>query len=184
MKRTILLSLALIIAGCTATTHFGFAPASPLSTPAPIEMPMHIDAYLLQEGRAVNVTCDDRQVAIIEQYPNRILVGCAGATPTLTATSTFVPEPTETPYPTEFATPTPDVSDAPVATLTLVPTVILPTVTATPCLIKGNINSNGTKLYFLPDHPAYNTITLTPSAGEMWFCDAASAEAAGWTRAP
>lgn len=137
MKRIVLSLLALILAisGCQAVIDF--APVSPLPTPSAIELPTHLDGYQIAgDTRGVSITCLGRDVAVMEQYPSRILVVCAGATPTPTATLTIVPLLTDTPYPTEFATPTPEV---PVATLTptitppsiLTPTTV-PTATVTP----------------------------------------------------
>lgn len=48
------------------------------------------------------------------------------------------------------------------------------------CLIKGNISSDGRKVYHLPDSPYYERTKIEPDKGERWFCTPAEAEAAGW----
>jgi hypothetical protein len=53
---------------------------------------------------------------------------------------------------------------------------------ATRC-IKGNINSDGRKLYHFPGCPSYNQTKIDESKGERWFATVAEAEAAGWARA-
>ena len=52
------------------------------------------------------------------------------------------------------------------------------------CVIKGNINSKGVKIYHTPwSSRHYNRTKISTSKGERWFCDEAEALAAGW-RAP
>lgn len=51
------------------------------------------------------------------------------------------------------------------------------------CLIKGNINSKGQKLYHLPGWPSYNSTKIDTDAGERWFCTEEEAIAAGWSPA-
>ncbi|MBQ6508042.1 MAG: hypothetical protein IJI07_01090 [Flexilinea sp.] len=51
------------------------------------------------------------------------------------------------------------------------------------CLIKGNINSKGQKLYHLPGWPSYNSTKIDTSQGERWFCTEEEAVAAGWAPA-
>jgi len=48
------------------------------------------------------------------------------------------------------------------------------------CLIKGNINSKGSKIYHIPGSSAYNSTKIDTSQGERWFCSEAEAIAAGW----
>ena len=48
------------------------------------------------------------------------------------------------------------------------------------CLIKGNVNRRGERIYHLPGSNAYDTTRIDPSAGERWFCTEAEARAAGW----
>lgn len=48
------------------------------------------------------------------------------------------------------------------------------------CYIKGNINSDGERIYHTPDSPAYRTTEIDPRRGERWFCTEAEARSAGW----
>jgi len=51
------------------------------------------------------------------------------------------------------------------------------------CVIKGNINSKGDKIYHAPGIGSYTATRIDESKGERWFCSEAEARAAGW-RAP
>lgn len=51
------------------------------------------------------------------------------------------------------------------------------------CLIKGNINNKGVKIYHLPGQQYYNETVISPAKGERYFCTEAEAQAAGWRRA-
>ena len=52
------------------------------------------------------------------------------------------------------------------------------------CLIKGNINSKGVKIYHTPWRSKhYNRTKINTAKGERWFCSEAEAIDAGW-RAP
>lgn len=51
------------------------------------------------------------------------------------------------------------------------------------CPIKGNISSNGDRIYHAPWSRSYNKTRINEAKGERWFCDEAEAIAAGW-RAP
>ena len=51
----------------------------------------------------------------------------------------------------------------------------------TQCLIKGNINSKGVKIYHVPGSSAYASTKIDTSKGERWFCTEADALAAGWS---
>lgn len=51
------------------------------------------------------------------------------------------------------------------------------------CVIKGNINSSGEKIYHLPDCASYSKTKINESRDEQWFCSEAEAEAAGWRKA-
>ena len=51
------------------------------------------------------------------------------------------------------------------------------------CLIKGNINSKGNRIYHVPGANNYDDTRINANKGERWFCSKAEAEAAGW-RAP
>lgn len=51
------------------------------------------------------------------------------------------------------------------------------------CLIKGNISSDGSKIYHLPGCPYYDKTKIDEARGERWFCSEADAAAAGWRKA-
>jgi micrococcal nuclease len=51
------------------------------------------------------------------------------------------------------------------------------------CLIKGNINSSGDKIYHLPACSYYKQTVIDESKGEKRFCAEAEAIAAGWRKA-
>ena len=48
------------------------------------------------------------------------------------------------------------------------------------CLIKGNINREGERIYHLPGSTYYAATVIDESAGERWFCSEAAALNAGW----
>lgn len=48
------------------------------------------------------------------------------------------------------------------------------------CLIKGDIDARGERIYRLPDQPVYEVTRIDPAQGERWFCSEADARAAGW----
>jgi hypothetical protein len=48
------------------------------------------------------------------------------------------------------------------------------------CPIKGNISTQGEKVYRTPWSPLYDRTRIDVSVGERWFCDEAEALAAGW----
>jgi micrococcal nuclease len=54
---------------------------------------------------------------------------------------------------------------------------------AATCDIKGNISSNGEKIYHLPGQRYYDETKIDEAKGERWFCSAADAEAEGWRAA-
>ena len=51
------------------------------------------------------------------------------------------------------------------------------------CLIKGNINLQGEKIYHCPNWRDYDETVVDINAGERWFCTESEARSAGW-RAP
>jgi endonuclease YncB( thermonuclease family) len=51
------------------------------------------------------------------------------------------------------------------------------------CVIKGNVNRNGERIYHLPGQLNYGQINMAKGVGERWFCTEAEAQAAGWRRA-
>jgi endonuclease YncB( thermonuclease family) len=48
------------------------------------------------------------------------------------------------------------------------------------CAIKGNISSNGERIYHVPGGKWYDETKISESKGERWFCSEAEARAAGW----
>ena len=51
------------------------------------------------------------------------------------------------------------------------------------CDIKGNINSQGARIYHVPASAYYAATKIDEQAHERWFCDEAEATAAGWRKA-
>ena len=51
------------------------------------------------------------------------------------------------------------------------------------CRIKGNINSEGERIYHMPGMRSYGATRIDEANGERWFCSEEEARAAGW-RAP
>ena len=52
--------------------------------------------------------------------------------------------------------------------------------TYTQCLIKGNINSKGERIYHIPGSSSYNSTKIDVTEGERWFCTEYDAIQAGW----
>lgn len=50
------------------------------------------------------------------------------------------------------------------------------------CLLKGNINFGGDRIYHVAGGRSYAQTKITESKGERWFCSEAEARAAGWRR--
>ena len=50
------------------------------------------------------------------------------------------------------------------------------------CQIKGNISSNGEKIYHLPNSKNYFKTKISTSKGERWFCSEKEAQAFGWRK--
>ncbi|WP_422034137.1 hypothetical protein [Reyranella sp.] len=50
------------------------------------------------------------------------------------------------------------------------------------CLIKGNVNGKGERIYHPPGCRYYNATAIDPKRGERWFCSEQEAVAAGWRR--
>jgi endonuclease YncB( thermonuclease family) len=48
------------------------------------------------------------------------------------------------------------------------------------CAIKGNLGKGGARIFHRPGEPAYGRTRIDPRRGEAWFCDEASARAAGF----
>jgi len=51
------------------------------------------------------------------------------------------------------------------------------------CNIKGNISTEGEKIYHIPVCEYYSRTVITESKGERWFCSEEEALAAGWRKA-
>ena len=51
------------------------------------------------------------------------------------------------------------------------------------CVIKGNINRRGDRIYHTLESPHYAGTKINTAGGERWFCSVEEAEMAGW-RAP
>ena len=50
------------------------------------------------------------------------------------------------------------------------------------CVIKGNINTQGERIYHVPGQKYYDDTRISASHGERWFCSEEEARAAGWRR--
>ena len=48
------------------------------------------------------------------------------------------------------------------------------------CIIKGNINGKGERIYQLPFQQHYSRVRVDPHRGERWFCTKDEAISAGW----
>ena len=57
------------------------------------------------------------------------------------------------------------------------------TTSSSGCDIKGNISSEGKRIYHVPGQENYEQTVISPSNGERWFCSEEEAEAAGWRKA-
>lgn len=51
------------------------------------------------------------------------------------------------------------------------------------CVIKGNVNSDGEKIYHLPGCKSYNVTKIKPEEGDRWFCTEDEARSAGFRKA-
>lgn len=94
-------------------------------------------------------------------------------TPTPSVTATRVPTPTQpTPTPRPLtATPAP-ATECPQGCVSPPPG----------CVIKGNINSSGVKIYHMPGQRYYEQTVIDPGNGERWFCTEQEAMANGWRK--
>jgi endonuclease YncB( thermonuclease family) len=50
------------------------------------------------------------------------------------------------------------------------------------CIIKGNVNRNGERIYHMPDQHFYPTIRMDVGGDRRWFCTPDEAETAGFRR--
>ena len=51
------------------------------------------------------------------------------------------------------------------------------------CNIKGNVSTQGERIYHMPGDRYYEETRISASHGERWFCSEEEARAAGWRRA-
>ncbi len=51
------------------------------------------------------------------------------------------------------------------------------------CPVKGNISSQGTRIYHVPGQHYYERTGIRTERGERWFCSASDAQRAGWRAA-
>lgn len=50
------------------------------------------------------------------------------------------------------------------------------------CNIKGNVSTQGERIYHVPGQKYYDDTRISRSHGEQWFCSEEEARAAGWRR--
>lgn len=62
------------------------------------------------------------------------------------------------------------------------PSAQTPTPGTGSCVIKGNIASDGEKIYHMPGQRFYDKTIIDADKGEKWFCSEAEAQAAGWRK--
>jgi endonuclease YncB( thermonuclease family) len=51
------------------------------------------------------------------------------------------------------------------------------------CVIKGNVNRGGERIYHVPGQRQYAAVRIRPGDGKRWFCSENEARAAGWRKA-
>lgn len=51
------------------------------------------------------------------------------------------------------------------------------------CNIKGNVSTQGERIYHMPGDEYYEQTRISAAHGERWFCSEEEARAAGWRRA-
>ncbi|MFL0458899.1 thermonuclease family protein [Kytococcus sedentarius] len=90
--------------------------------------------------------------------------------------------PTRTTAPQPVAQPAPVAKPAPKPAPTTA-SAPAPTKPAGGCVIKGNIASDGEKIFHSPGQRHYEQTRISPAKGERWFCTAAEAIKAGWRAA-
>lgn len=50
------------------------------------------------------------------------------------------------------------------------------------CVVKGDIENNGNRFFYLPNDEGYARIKVDVAKGDRWFCALADAQGAGWAR--
>lgn len=68
------------------------------------------------------------------------------------------------------------------STSTTTPTTTTEPKSSANCVIKGNINNKGEKIYHVPGQQYYDKTIITPSKGERYFCTEEEAVNAGWRK--
>jgi endonuclease YncB( thermonuclease family) len=51
------------------------------------------------------------------------------------------------------------------------------------CVIKGNVNRRGERIYHMPGQRDYGRVNMASSSQKRWFCTEEEAQAAGWRKA-
>ncbi len=102
-----------------------------------------------------------------------------GGYPSLVRTATAAPKPATTPRTSAPPSPPKKTTPSPPKKTTPPPTAA----TGGACVIKGNINSKGEKIYHLPKSHSYDATKINTAKGERWFCTEPQAKAAGWRAA-
>jgi micrococcal nuclease len=67
-----------------------------------------------------------------------------------------------------------------VAPVPVAPSASPPAAGSGACTIKGNISSEGEKIYHVPGGAFYEQTKISTAKGERWFCSESEAVAAGW----
>lgn len=50
------------------------------------------------------------------------------------------------------------------------------------CVVKGDVESDGTRFFYLPNDEGYSRVNVDISKGDRWFCALTDAQGAGWAR--
>ena len=50
------------------------------------------------------------------------------------------------------------------------------------CTIKGNVSTQGERIYHVPGQKYYDETQISATHGERWFCSEQEARAAGWRK--
>lgn len=137
--------------------------------------------YVFVDGQFVNEVLVEEGYAAAKDYPPdtacSLMFAEAQAEASTRGTGIWLVPPTEVLVATAAVAATPTVA----ASTSACPTGCVEELPG--CSIKGNINSEGVKIYHTKSSNSYEKTKIDPSKGERWFCSAAEAEANGW-RAP
>ena len=188
--RTIVVLVAgtlILMCACVAIA----SPPSSRATPTPTTGPQRAAPTIaVSTATSLPQTATHILPAVTVALPTATPVPPTSTRPPTTAT----PLPPTATRPAPTATPVPPTATRPAATSTPIPPAATsaPVASACPqgcteqkpgCDIKGNINSEGVKIYHTRASSSYSRTEIDPSKGERWFCTEAEARAAGW-RAP